>query len=267
MEIRLENIKYRDLFDNLNVQIKSNEIMGVIGKNGSGKTSILNLIYGLDQNFDGEIKIGKNAINKDSKRKGILKVRNNITYLKQNYDDTLFSANVFDAIKYGSSKSDVNKLKYLIKLFNLSDDILDKNLLNLSNSELKKILIIKVFIQEKSIILLDDITNGLDSKDKEALIKLLKQERRNNKSIVVTSIDSEFLLQVVDRILILDGNKAKIIDDKYRVFTDMALLNRLNVAVPQILNFKLIAQSKNIKLAHKDNVNDLIKDIYRNVRR
>ena len=267
MEIKFVDVKYKNILKNLNLEINSNQITSVVGKNGSGKTSLLNLIFGLDIDFNGKIIIDKNDLDSNTKKKQLNRIKKEIFYLSQDYQKQLFNAVVLDDIKYGISNFCEYKLDELLKSFNLKKEILKKNYFELSSSEIKKILIIKMIIADKKIILLDDITSGLDHKSISVLIKFLKKEKRNNKIIIVTSQDSQFLLSVSDSILILDNANLIKKENKYEFFSNQDLLNKCGLIMPEILKFReIVLKRKGIKLLYRDNVNDLIKDIYRNVK-
>lgn len=250
------------MFKELNANIKDSEITAIIGKNGSGKTSIMDMIFGIETNFNGEIKIGKSAISK----KNVLNIRNSIGYIRQNYDQDLFNVNVLEDIKYGSSNIDIKKLNELLESFGLNEKILDECYIDLSSGEKKKILIIKLLLSNKAIFLIDDVTKGLDSKSISTLVRLLKNEKRAGKIIVLTSTNSDFLLSVADSFIILENKELKIYSNKYDVFTDERLLDSTKMCMPNVVNFKILAQNKGIKLLYRDNINDLMKDIYRNAK-
>lgn len=262
MEIKLKNIKYKNIFDELNITMKDSEITAIVGKNNSGKTSIMNMIFGIETNFSGEIKIGRSTINK----KTALDIRKKIAYIRQDYEQDLFNTNALDDIKYGISSVDEEKLNELLKSFKLNKNILKKCYTDLSSSEIKKILLIKLFLSNKKILLIDDVTNGLDNKSVSTLIKILKREKREGKIIILSSTNSEFLLSIADNFIILDNKNLKIEGDKYSVFTNEELLKNAEMDVPNTLKFKMLAQKKGIKLMYRDNTNDLMKDIYRNVK-
>ena len=226
MEIKLVNINNKN-FKDLSLDIKENGVYSVLG---SYKSTLFNLIYGLDLNFTGDIKIGRKKINSNSKNK---------------------------------DKLDTNRLFELLKYFSLDEGILKKNYSDLSSGEKKKILIIKIFMSDKKIVLLDDVTSGLDSKSIENVAKLIKKEKRN-RIILITSNDSNFLLSVSDNVLLLDSGL--MCGNKYEIFDNEELLNKLGMDMPDVLKFRKVAlNKKNIKLMYRDNINDLIKDIYRNV--
>lgn len=268
MEIKLNKIKYKNIFEKLNIQINDSTLTGIIGKNGSGKSTLLNIIYGLYNNFEGEVYIDKEVINKSNIKDKIQNIRKDIFYLKQEYQDSLFCINVLEDIKYSIPKIDLEKLNDLLKMFDLDEKILKKNYLDLSNSEIKRILIIKMFLKDYKIILLDDPTSDLNQKSISNLIKLLKREKYNDKLVLISSTDSEFLLKTCDNYIIIDGKKVYLKNGKYSVFNDATLLNRINLSMPSVLAFKLyVDNKKKIKLVYRDNINDLIKDIYRNVKR
>ncbi|MBE5820747.1 MAG: ATP-binding cassette domain-containing protein [Clostridiales bacterium] len=267
MAIKFLEVNYKNIFENLNIDINKNQITSLIGKNGSGKTLLLNLIYGLDQNFEGKITIGRKSFNSKTKTKHISEINSNILYLIQDYQKQLFNINILEDIKYSLNKININELEELLKGFGLSESILKKNYLELSDSEKKKVLLVKIFINNSKIILLDDPTTGLDQKSISTLIKLLKKEKRKEKIIIISSQDSEFLLNVSDEILIIKDKKIIKCNDKYKVFGDESILDYCGLDMPSVLKFrKKVLEKKNLKLVYRDNINDLLKDIYRNVK-
>lgn len=267
MAIKFLGVKYKEIFENLNLNINKNEIISVVGKNGSGKTTFLNLIYGLDKNFEGKITIGRKSFDSNTKNKDIEKTRLGISYLIQNYEKQLFNINILEDIKYGVDNIDINILKELIKNFGMDEKILKKSYFEISNSEKKKILLIKIFIMDSKIILLDDPTNGLDQKGINTLVKILKKEKRKDKIIIITSQDCEFLLRISDRILAIENNKLIEYENKYEFFSNQVIINNCKTCVPNVLEFRQrVLNKKNVKLVYRDNVNDLLKDIYRNVK-
>lgn len=267
MEIKLKNVTYKKNIKKLNLTFKENEITSIIGKNSCGKTDILDLIYCTDLLEDGEIKIGDLIIDKNIKLKKVLQIRRNISYLVDDYKKQLFNINIFEDIKYAIGNINKELLENLLKLFDLNEDILSKNYLEISRGEKKKICLIITFLKDSKVILLDNPTSGLDYKSTQNLIKFLKKEKRNGKIIILTSYNSDFVLQVSDRVIVIDDKKFILDEDKYKAMSNKDLLNRVHFETPNIINFEnRVLELKKIKLGYRDNINDLIKDIYRNVK-
>lgn len=267
MEIKFKNFELMNGIKSKDLILESEKISCIVGKNSSGKTTFINTLYGLNSAFKGDISIGRQIINYKTDIKKIRNLRKKISYLKQDYFDDLVCKTVTKYLELNSDYLKNDKLKNLLSRFGLNEEILYKSSLELTDSEIKKVLLIKIFINNSKIILLDDPTIGLDSKSISTLIKLLKEEKRKGKTIVVSSTDSEFLLSIADSIIIIDDNKIYKEMNKYNFFCNKNLLNRLNLKVPNVIDFKLIAgQRKKIKLLYRDNINDLLKEIYRNVK-
>lgn len=267
MAIKFVGLNYKNVFKNINLELKENQITSIVGKNGSGKTSFFNLIFGLDLNFEGKIIIDKKNINNKIKSKDLGVIREKIFYLKQDYQKQLFNVNVLEDIKFIKNNLNLNKLEELLKNFNLSKEVLCKSYFELSDGEVKKILLIAMLLKDSKIILLDDPTSGLNQKGINYLIKILKKEKRNGKLIIIASQDSEFLLSVTDKVLFLNDKRIFILEDKYAFFDNQELLNICGLTKPNILLFReKVLKDKKIKLVYRDNINDLIKDIYRNAK-
>ena len=176
----------------------------------------------------------------------------------------LFNIRLKDDIKYNGNY-DKDYLEELLNQFELKDDILNKKYSNISKSEYSKISIIIAIINLSPILLLEDPTVGLDVKSKKALIRILKKEKRKNRIVIVSSKDSEFLFQLVNYIIYKDKNNYVISNDKYSFFSNKKILKQFDLAEPQIINFySEVRKNTKIKLLNRDNINDLIKEIYRN---
>lgn len=247
MEINIKNLNYKNIFENLNLNILENKVTLLAGKSGSGKTTLCNLIYGIYKDYHGEILLD-----------------NNVSYLTQS-NDALFNINLIEDLTYNLKKYDQKELNELLKMFELDNSILNKNYLEISNSEYKKICIISTFIKNSKIIILDEPTIGLDKKAIQSLIKIIKHTKRKNNIIIIISKDSNFLLEIIDNVIILDKTNAIVIDNKYKFFKDNKLLTKTNMEVPDIIKFNnILLKEKKIKIHQQDNINDLIKEIYRN---
>lgn len=268
MEIKFNAVTYKNVLEDINVNFKEGEITSILGKNGSGKSQILDLIYCLDLPHSGDIKIGTKKINKDTKKSEFKKNRNKISYLQENHSQQLYNINIYEDLKCGL-KNKINKeyLNELMKIFELSEEILTKNYLEISYSEKKKICLIKIFLNDSKILLLDNPNCGLDYKCTQNLIKLLKRLKHNNKLIILVSQNSEFILQISDKIIAIDNKKIIFDGDKYEFMNNKKNLEKINMSVPNVIKFvDNVLKTRKIKLVYRDNINDLLKDIYRNVK-
>ena len=207
--------------------------------------------------ISGSSRITKN-LNRHSLNKEV------ITVIKKENPKRLFNIRLKDDIKYNGNY-DKDYLEELLNQFELKDDILNKKYSNISKSEYRKISIIIAIINLSPILLLEDPTVGLDVKSKKALIRILKKEKRKNRIVIVSSKDSEFLFQLVNYIIYKDKNNYVISNDKYSFFSNKKILKQFDLAEPQIINFySEVRKNTKIKLLNRDNINDLIKEIYRN---
>ena len=253
MEIILKDIKLNNL-RNINMEVKCNEISAIIGKNNSNKEELINLICNKEKQIEGTVEY-KDCVNEK------------IYHLTENYNGMLFNVNIKEDIKFYLGNYDKIELLDYLKNFNLNEVILKKNYLELSSSEIKKILLIIGFMSQSKILILENPTCKLDNRGIQTLIKKLKQKKRENKIILITSYDTNFLLEISDKAFVVDDNRIIKEGKKYDIFSNKTLLKKINLEMPNTLQFvDAVKIIKNVKLSNRDNINDLIKDIYRNVK-
>lgn len=265
MEQELNNLKYKS--SKINLDFKFGQVVSLLIKNKNEIKSFLEILYSLQLSDGEEIILEQYLVNKQNCHKISKKLKDKISGLINNYNDKLFNINILDDIKFSLKRVNKTRLYELLEIFNLDKTILKKNYIEISTSEKRKILIIITILKDSKILLLDNPTYGLDEKSINNLIKILKLEKRKGKLIVVTSYNEEFILQISDRIIAIVDDELKYDGDKIKFFKNNSLLNKLHVAQPNIINFEEeVEKMKKIKLGYRDNINDLIKDIYRNAK-
>ncbi|MGO5060061.1 ATP-binding cassette domain-containing protein [Clostridium sporogenes] len=202
--IELNNInkKFNNkvILNNFFLKVKENEFVTIIGKSGSGKTTILNIIGLLEKADSGNITIN-NYTNPNKKEVKLLR-RYSLGYIFQNYgllEDETVKSNLELAKKF---KKDFNKTDFnnVLKEVGLSEDILHKKVYNLSGGEQQRLAIARILLKPCTIILADEPTGNLDDYNKKIIINLLKNL---NKTIICVTHD-DYVAKNSDRVISLD---------------------------------------------------------------
>lgn len=234
--IKLENVSFsynnkKKVLNNLNIEFKKGEITIIIGKNGSGKTTICNLL-GNFLKYQGNIYLDdlnfKKIKNIDFRKKvGIVfQNPNNQIIFNRVIDDlnfTLDNLNIKNKDKITSSLERLNMLSYL-----------NSNPYELSLGEKQRINFATLLAINPDCFILDETTSMIDNNGKNIIYNLIKELKKENKAIIMTTnIIDELLL--ADRILILENGIIKYIILKKDLFNN---LDKLKEVFPD-LSFKI----------------------------
>lgn len=199
------------IFKKLNFTINRNECIGIIGENGSGKTTFIDILLGLLKPNSGEIHIN----NKKVKKKQIL-WNNQVGYLPQ--EKLILNKSIAENISL-EEKSNINKIeiyksikkttleKKINTLPNKLETIIGENGTRLSGGEYAKIVIARLFYHEKNIIVMDESTNFLDLKSEITITNEIKK-MKGKKTIVIISHNSNSL-KYCDKIYKLENCRLK----------------------------------------------------------
>jgi ATP-binding cassette subfamily C protein len=200
--LNFDNIKIRNVsfkysknmvLDNFNIEFNTNNIIGIIGQSGKGKSTIAKLIIKMYK-YDGNIYIDNiNLQNIDTNY-----LRSNIIYVNQN--SKLFDKNINENLFYGcNDKISMDNLDIIMKYPNirkLFSKLNFKNKVgaegsNLSGGERQIINIINGLITPSKILILDEPTNALDIELKKDLIEVIKHFKKYKKCIIIISHDHD----------------------------------------------------------------------------
>lgn len=277
MEVRFNNVNFyydkkskKKNLDSINLKIKANTVVGITGKSGSGKTTLVELINALILPTSGKVTIDNIVINK-KKEFDKIELRKIVSYVVQNAETQLFNKTVEEELSYSchflNKSIERQRLIEVLNMVGLDESYLVKNPLLLSHGEKRKVAIASTLVLDSDVIIFDEPTNGLDGKSIKCIERLIKSLKSAGKIVIVVSRDVEFLHKVSDDIVIMHGGRIVLEGNKYDVFKNIQILKQYEIPIPKIIEFStLVLNKKNIKIGYRDEINDLLKDIYRYVR-
>lgn len=196
--IELKNItkkfESKTVFANFNLQIDQNEMVAIIGPSGSGKSTLLNILGLIDKVDDGEYQFEQYTNIKPNSRLAQKIIREKISYLFQNFalveEDTVLQ-NLLLALKYvkQSKKEKTEIITAALQKVGLSE-YLNSKIYELSGGQQQRIAVARAIIKPSELVLADEPTGSLDSKNRDEIIKLLLELNDSGKTVIVVTHDS-----------------------------------------------------------------------------
>ncbi len=196
--IELRNItkkfENKTVFANFNLQIDQNEMVAIIGPSGSGKSTLLNILGLIDKVDDGDYQFEQYTNIKPNSRLAQKIIREKISYLFQNFalieEDTVLQ-NLLLALKYvkQSKKEKTEIITAALQKVGLSE-YLNSKIYELSGGQQQRIAVARAIIKPSELVLADEPTGSLDSKNRDEIIKLLLELNAAGKTVIVVTHDS-----------------------------------------------------------------------------
>ena len=199
------------ILNDINLAVNPGEVIGLIGKSGSGKTMLLKVIAGVLKGFTGSISIENMPLQSYSGKDISRKISCLLDINKEEIIDDTVMNTLITARKSEKkflnpyTEVDIQATEKYINLFHLNN-YKDRKLLSLPQSIFKNSLIAHSFIKEADILLLDNPTSDMDINSILLLQKSLQRHVINgDKLSIIASNDLNFISQTVDRIILLDN--------------------------------------------------------------
>lgn len=235
------NYKDKNVFNNLDLNIKQGSFTSIIGPNGSGKSTLIDIIVGLKE-VDANIVIDGITLSKNN----LIDIRKKIGIVFEDADNTFVTETVRNELSFSLEnlkydKKDIDKkIKEISELLNIKD-ILDKNPHNLSGGQKQLVALGCALVINPKILILDESLSMLDEKERTKILKLLVDiNKSNNTTIINITHNPEDLLYGSDIVII---NKGKVVKNgpinqilsNEKLFKD----NKLELPFVVDLSFKL----------------------------
>ena len=200
----------------INLEIDSGSFMSFVGPSGSGKTTILNLIGGLDVPTAGNIFFKNTKLSSMNRNQMAQYRRKNIGFIFQTYNlfpvYSVYENILFPLLLNGSKEKDVReRVMNIVNKVGLSDQV-KKRPSQLSGGQCQRVAIARALVKDPLLILADEPTANLDSKNSLQILELMSELNQQYKAAVVFSTHDEKVTRYVRREVGLEDGK--IISDK-----------------------------------------------------
>lgn len=208
IELKLVCKNYNDeeneikVLKKINLEIEKGQLVVIKGPYLSGKTTILNILAGLEKPTSGSVLIDGIELNKLKGRKLTKYRRNYVSLILKDFDllnNLTLLENVELSSQISKEKKDVISVIKRLSLTKIKDNFTD----TLTNEEKKKTLISMAVCKNASIILGDDITDDLDVKSKKQVLKLLQSLSKKDKKTVIITTNDESILPIANKVITL----------------------------------------------------------------
>ncbi|MFH1687580.1 MAG: ABC-F family ATP-binding cassette domain-containing protein [bacterium] len=202
LEIRNVDLGYGSnmVVEDVTFDLFRGDRVGLIGRNGSGKTTILKALIGELTPAAGELRLGNKV---------------DVAYFDQELSDLDLQQNVIDSVWELDPTAEAGKIRSFLARFGFSGDDVLKMVSSLSGGERTKLSLARLLYHPANFIIFDEPTNHLDMDSREALEEALQTYEG---SYLIVSHDRYFLDQVVNRILHLQDGRIKSYDGDYTYF-------------------------------------------------
>lgn len=205
--------------NDISFTVNAGEMVGIVGKIGSGKTTLVNSLLRL-YNIEADSILIDDI---DIMKLDIKNLRDNIAYVPQ--DNFLFSDNIKNNIAFSNKKLNIEEIRSAAKFADVDENIVDfaegyetitgERGVTLSGGQKQRISIARAYIKDSPIMIMDDSVSAVDMKTEETILKNIKEKRKDKTTIIIASRVST--VSSLDKILVLNEGKVEAFDTHERL--------------------------------------------------
>ena len=248
MEIRIEHLNYiyglgtsyeKKALDDVSLTIRSGEFIGIIGHTGSGKSTLIQHLNGLNRASSGQIFVDGKNIYEEGYPMRQLRFRVGLVFQYPEYQ--IFETTVLKDICFGpknqgfSAEEAEGRARAAMRMVGLDEHYEDKSPFELSGGQKRRVAIAGILAMNPEVLVLDEPTAGLDPKGRDDILGVLKQlHREHGIAVVLVSHSMEDVADYASRIIVLDKGKVLYDDIPARVFSHVEELESIGLAAPQV---------------------------------
>ena len=248
MEIRIEHLNYiyglgtsyeKKALDDVSLTIRSGEFIGIIGHTGSGKSTLIQHLNGLNRASSGQIFVDGKNIYEEGYPMRQLRFRVGLVFQYPEYQ--IFETTVLKDICFGpknqgfSAEEAEGRARAAMRMVGLDEHYEDKSPFELSGGQKRRVAIAGILAMNPEVLVLYEPTAGLDPKGRDDILGVLKQlHREHGIAVVLVSHSMEDVADYASRIIVLDKGKVLYDDIPARVFSHVEELESIGLAAPQV---------------------------------
>lgn len=237
----------------VNLTIEKGEFIGLIGHTGSGKSTLIQHFNALLEPESGQIIIdGVDVFHQDTKKQDI---RQKVGLVFQYPEHQLFEMTVYKDVAFGPENLGLDKeevdarVKDAIARVGLDEEVYETSPFELSGGQKRRIAIAGVLAMEPDVLVLDEPTAGLDPEGRDEILDEIKKlHDQMGITIILVSHSMEDIANYVTRIIVMDKGQVVLKGNKYEVFEEVELLERIGLGVPQVTKITSMLKAKGFDL-------------------
>lgn len=271
MQINLKDVSYiynektpyeKKVLTNINLTIEEGRYTVIVGKTGSGKSTLIEHFNGLLIPTSGEVNVDEMVIvapkNKKERRelaKKLRELRKSVSVLFQFSEQQLFETTVlkdiiFAPLNYGISEEEaIERAKELISLVGLDESYLGKSPFELSGGEMRKVALCGILALEPKVLILDEPTVALDYRSREEIMDMVKILQKEKKmTIILVTHNMDYVLKYADIVHVINSGEIAFSGLPEELFSNKELLKDNSLELPEILKFYYLLKEQNIDI-------------------
>ncbi|MDL2302066.1 energy-coupling factor transporter ATPase [Lachnospiraceae bacterium OttesenSCG-928-D06] len=253
--------------DDICLNIKDGQFIGVIGHTGSGKSTLMQHLNGLMKAQSGHIYFnGEDIYDKDYNMKHL---RSNVGLVFQYPEHQLFEVDVFSDVCFGPKNLGLEKKEVELRAYDalrkvgLPDELFYQSPFDLSGGQKRRVAIAGVLAMHPKVLILDEPTAGLDPKGREDILKQIKQLKQDtNMTIILVSHSMEDVAEYVERIIVMNKGRIMYDDVPEEVFSHYKELQEVGLSAPEMTYIMHALEESGLKVnANVTTIKDATKEI------
>ena len=252
MGITLQQVSYtyqantpfegRALFG-VDLEIVEGSYTALIGHTGSGKSTILQLLNGLNVPTAGSVIIDEMVITPTSVNKDIKQVRKKVGLVfqfpeSQVFDETVLKDVAFGPQNFGVSKEEAEATaREKLALVGIDEELFERSPFELSGGQMRRVAIAGILAMEPSVLVLDEPTAGLDPAGRKELMAIFKELHRSGMTIVLVTHLMDDVANFADYVYVLEKGKLVRSGQPATVFQEVDFMESIQLGVPKVTKF------------------------------
>ncbi len=249
MGIRIEHLSYiynegttfsKTALSDINLTIADGEFIGVIGHTGSGKSTLVQHLNGLNIPTSGKIYVDGKDIHKE--KESLRSLKSKVGLVFQYPEHQLFESDVLKDVMFGprnqglSDSEAMMRAREALRLVGLDESVEKKSPFDLSGGQKRRAAIAGILAMEPSVLVLDEPTAGLDPKGRDEILDLTAElHEKKGISVILVSHSMEDVANYVSRIIVMDEGKILYDDTPEKVFVHVKELEAVGLAAPEMV--------------------------------
>lgn len=249
MSIKAENIVYiygeggpfeTKALDDVDMEIVEGDFVGIIGHTGSGKSTFIQLLNGLEKPKSGKIKVDEQLL--DDKKSLLRKIRTKVGLVFQYPEYQLFEETIEKDVAFGPknqglSNDEINArvIKALKQVGFNYNEVKNISPFDLSGGQKRRVAIAGVLAMQPDYLILDEPAAGLDPAGRNEMFETLTQMHKAGQTIVLVSHSMEDIARLVDKVYVFYKGKIEMKGSPREIYTHYDKLINIGLGVPQIV--------------------------------